>query len=101
VPRIRPIPGALCVLWTLAGCSPARPTLFPNDHLASVGQTRAEADIDECRQTAEAGGAPWAGQPASDSLVHRVFAKEYPDPAHRHFVDACLRERGYDPIAWK
>jgi hypothetical protein len=31
-----------------AGCSSARPVLYPNEHYTSVGETAAQRDIDEC-----------------------------------------------------
>jgi hypothetical protein len=41
----------------LAGCSTARPILYPNAHLQSVGQETAGRDIEECESRAKAAGA--------------------------------------------
>lgn len=41
----------------LAGCSTARPILYPNAHLQSVGQEAAGRDIEECESNAKAAGA--------------------------------------------
>jgi hypothetical protein len=41
----------------LAGCSSARPVLYPNAHLNSVGKEVAEQDIEDCKQLAESAGA--------------------------------------------
>ena len=48
----------LTAVLALAGCASAsRPVLYPNDHLRSVGQSQADADLAECRQLAETAGA--------------------------------------------
>ena len=47
--------GALCVVTS--ACSSAKPVLYPNPHLQSVGKEVAEQDIDACRQLAESAGA--------------------------------------------
>jgi hypothetical protein len=44
-------------LLLLTGCSSAKPVLYPNAHLQSVGKEEAEADIKDCRQMAESAGA--------------------------------------------
>src|SRR5688572_31921678 len=41
----------------LTACSTARPVLYPNAHLQSVGQAVADRDIKECGDRAEAAGA--------------------------------------------
>jgi hypothetical protein len=41
----------------LAGCSSARPILYPNAQLQSVGKEAAEHDIEACKQMAESAGA--------------------------------------------
>jgi hypothetical protein len=46
----------LLVLGVTA-CTSARPVLYPNAHLQSVGQTVADRDIAECEARAEAAGA--------------------------------------------
>jgi predicted small lipoprotein YifL len=48
----------LLAILTLAGCAGTKkPVLYPNDHLNTVGQLQAEADIDACMRAAEASGA--------------------------------------------
>lgn len=41
----------------VAACSSARPVLYPNDRLQSVGKEAAEQDIEACKQLAESSGA--------------------------------------------
>jgi outer membrane lipoprotein SlyB len=58
----------------VAGCaSEARPILYPNAHLSTVGQAQADADLAECRRMAETAGAsaaPGQGeQAARDTAV--------------------------------
>lgn len=48
---------AVAGLSMLAACSSARPILYPNAHLQSVGKEAAERDIEACRALAEAAGA--------------------------------------------
>ncbi len=47
----------VCVLLSLSACSGARPVLYPNTHLQSVGKEAAEQDIETCKQAAESAGA--------------------------------------------
>jgi hypothetical protein len=50
----------LCVaggFLVLTACASARPVLYPNAQLQSVGEERAEHDIEACRQLAESAGA--------------------------------------------
>lgn len=47
---------ATCVVF-LAACSTAKPVLYPNTHLQSIGREAAEQDIEACRKEAEAAGA--------------------------------------------
>jgi hypothetical protein len=44
-------------LVLLTACSSARPVLYPNAYMQSVGKERAEQDIAACRQLAESAGA--------------------------------------------
>ncbi|MBS0154845.1 MAG: hypothetical protein JSS38_09640 [Nitrospira sp.] len=48
---------AVFVVLTLSACSGARPVLYPNAHLQSVGKEAAEQDIETCKQLAESAGA--------------------------------------------
>lgn len=52
----------------LAGCSGARPVLYPNAHMQSVGKEVAGQDIEDCKQLAESAGA----DERSGSTVGRV-----------------------------
>ncbi|HEY6639899.1 MAG TPA: glycine zipper family protein [Nitrospiraceae bacterium] len=45
----------------LAGCSTARPILYPNAHFQSVGKETAEQDIESCKQLAKSAGAEESG----------------------------------------
>jgi hypothetical protein len=45
------------ILLVLSACSGARPVLYPNAQLESVGKEEAERDIEACRQLAESAGA--------------------------------------------
>jgi hypothetical protein len=53
--RIMRLGAALGVLL-LAACSGARPVLYPNVHLQSVGKDGMEQDIEACRQMADSAG---------------------------------------------
>lgn len=47
----------LSLLLLLAACGRPEPVLYPNDHLAYVGQDAADEDIAQCRHMAETAGA--------------------------------------------
>ncbi len=48
----------LLVILTFTGCaSSKKPVLYPNQHLNTVGQYQADADISACMQVAKASGA--------------------------------------------
>jgi hypothetical protein len=57
----------------LAGCSTARPILYPNAHFQSVGKETAEQDIEACKQLAKSAGAEEgtgkAGRVATNTAV--------------------------------
>lgn len=46
-----------CLALMVTACSGARPVLYPNDRLQSVGKDVAEQDIETCKQLAESAGA--------------------------------------------
>jgi len=48
----------LLLALSLPGCAAPAPVLYPNAHLARVGQTQAERDIAACRQLADQHVAP-------------------------------------------
>lgn len=54
--RLR-ITAAVLAGLMLSACSGARPVLYPNAQLESVGKDAAERDIEACRQLAESAGA--------------------------------------------
>lgn len=45
------------VVLMVTACSSARPVLYPNAHLESVGKEGAEQDVEICKQSAESAGA--------------------------------------------
>jgi hypothetical protein len=47
----------IIALVLLTACSSARPVLYPNAHLQSVGKETADQDIGDCMQLAESAGA--------------------------------------------
>ncbi|MBX3301449.1 MAG: hypothetical protein KF693_04475 [Nitrospira sp.] len=47
----------IIVVLMLSACSGARPVLYPNTHLQSVGKEVAEQDIEACKELAESAGA--------------------------------------------
>lgn len=48
---------ACLVILGLTACAGPKPILYPNDHYKSVGEARAQQEIAECRDMAEAAGA--------------------------------------------
>ena len=48
---------AVLALSMFSACSSARPVLYPNAQLESVGKDEADRDIEACRQLAESAGA--------------------------------------------
>jgi outer membrane lipoprotein SlyB len=55
-PLAKPAP-VLALLLLLAACGRPEPVLYPNGHLAAVGQDAADEDIAQCRHMAENAGA--------------------------------------------
>lgn len=51
------ISGALLVVLMLSACSSARPVLYPNAHMQSVGKETVEQDIETCKELAKSAGA--------------------------------------------
>ena len=115
----------------MAGCGSLQPVLQRDWHYLAVGPEQAKRDTDECRQQAEASGiaaGPEAGTIVALMLIGAAFgALGAPDgyaksgaaagagggaaeafrqaravePAHRAYVDDCLRVRGYRPQGWE
>lgn len=44
------------IVLLLSGCAAQRPVLYPNEHLKQVGQTAAQADVNDCINLAERNG---------------------------------------------
>ena len=51
------IGGVVLAMVMLLACSSARPVLYPNARLESVGKEGAERDVEACRRLAESAGA--------------------------------------------
>lgn len=49
--RISPACAGILLL-SIAGCTAARPVLYPNEHYTSVGEAAAQRDIEECMMRA-------------------------------------------------
>ena len=103
----------------LAGCSGARPVLYPNAHMQSVGKEVAEQDIEDCKRLAESAGAKEgsgkAGRVATGTAVGAgvgaasgavwglltglfsavVGPSSQPSQAYTNYVNRCLQEKGY------
>jgi hypothetical protein len=47
------------------------------------------------------GAAVGAAACGTSGLLRNWFRIRQPDDAHKRFVERCLRDMGYDPIAWK
>jgi outer membrane lipoprotein SlyB len=43
----------LTLVGLLSGCSAPRPVLYPNSHLATVGEAQADTDIAQCKELAD------------------------------------------------
>jgi hypothetical protein len=56
-----PISSIAVAMLLLSACSSARPVLYPNAQLESVGKDGAERDVEACRQMAESAGAEESG----------------------------------------
>jgi len=89
------------ILMVVAGCGSSRPELYPNDHARKVGADAAERDIDDCiaraeRSRAEINREATDLEPPGKGLFARTTLSE----AQKVFVNKCLREKGYEPMAW-
>jgi hypothetical protein len=118
--------GVLCVVTS--ACSSAKPVLYPNPHLQSVGKEVAEQDINACKQLAESAGAEEAsgkgsrvatstavGAGGSGSIIgaasgavwglltgifYAFAGSPQPNQAYANFVNRCLQEKGYEVTGW-
>lgn len=115
----------LCTLLGLNSCaSKSRPALYPNDVLKERGQARAEADINQCLNDAEAflkspegkkvarGGSFGTSVGVGTSVGlgsnsgmgvgvgvgggNRVSGMD----VKKSFVNQCLADKGYQVLAW-
>ena len=90
------------ILMVMAGCGSSRPELYPNDHVRRVGGDAAERDIDDCIAQAERSKAG-INREATDLEPPEtgLFARSTLSEAQKVFVNKCLREKGYEPMAWE
>ncbi len=69
---------AATVMFAVAACAPRRPVFYPNDHLRSVGEDRAQTDVQQCLELArdyvpeEAAASQTAKQTAGGAAVGAV-----------------------------
>lgn len=96
-----------------AGCANQRPVLYPNGFTREVGSYKAERDVDDCMLRAqeyvdrlnrpdaiiEEFVTGTAELPAP--LMHDSAHRRDPRLLFRSFANRCLRQRGYEPVAWK
>jgi len=104
---------ALAII-VITGCATQRPMLYPNEYLRRVGSGAADRDIDDCirraeesRSAADAKAVSEAGTDASARVpsspaaaISGLFGKPELSSIQKVFVNQCLRDKGYDPIAW-
>jgi hypothetical protein len=96
-----------------AGCAGSRPVLYPNDQVRRVGSLAADRDIDDCIHRAEqsraainsaladvgtGGLAPVPSSPGA--AISLLMGKPELSEAQTVFVNQCLRDKGYEPLAW-
>lgn len=101
-------------LLLVGGCS-GRPVLYPNEHLRRVGSAAGDQDIDDCMRRAEQSGsaisanAERLGEVDTSATVATTgpvaaisgfLTKGELSSAQKAFVNKCLRDKGYDPVAW-
>ena len=95
------LPIILGTILIVTGCGSSRPVLYPNDQVRRVGADVVERDIDDCieqaeRSRAEINKAATDLEPAGTGLFGRSELSE----AQKVFVNKCLRDKGYEPLAW-
>ncbi len=89
------------ILTVMAGCGSSRPELYPNDQFRRVGGDAAERDIDDCIAQAERSRAEINKEATSLEPPEKgLFARSILSSAQKVFVNKCLREKGYEPMAW-
>ncbi len=97
----------------IAGCATERPVLYPNGYLRRVGSFKADRDVDDCMVRAQE---YVSGLSRPDAIIEETItgsaglpadlmhdSAHRPDPTlfFRGFVNRCLRQQGYEPVAWK
>lgn len=98
---------AVAALMVPAGCATQRPVLYPNAKFKQVGPEVAQKDIDECISMAEShgitheNGGNVARSSATGAVIGGAAGAGESGSVYKSFVQRCLRERGYDDIAWK
>lgn len=124
----RPATALLALLGglALAGCSAHRPILYTqNPRYLEVGSAGAERDIAECEALARRHGATERTGPDGDQVVcnatlgtlggaaagavggltwgllSSLFRTGAPNPVYMNYVNACLADRGYQPLGWQ
>jgi len=65
---------AAMLVLGVAGCAASRPVLYPNEHLARVGDAGAQHDIDECKRLAEIYTSGRSSREARDVATQTVIA---------------------------
>jgi outer membrane lipoprotein SlyB len=92
-----------CIHWAkAAGAQANRAGRVAGDTVggAAVGGA-AGAAAGAVRGSAGTGAAMGAAGAAAGGLVRGLLRWREPDEVERHFVERCLRERGYEPVGWR
>jgi len=59
------------------------------------------AVIGAVREAAGKGAAVGAAAGATGGFLRSLLRSSEPNPAYKNFVNACLKERGYQPVGWE
>ena len=101
------------IVLSMGGCINERPALHHSELVRRIGAPAAEQEVDLCMIQSEeylvkakrgevifeenvTGSRGLSGGPAFDSKI-----KEDPTPVYRSLVNRCLRQKGFEPLAWK
>ena len=71
-----PMAWGLCMTMMLSACSNARPVLYENDRLKTVGKEAAEQDIESCKEAAESAAAE-EGSGLTQDHIERAIRMEF------------------------
>ena len=100
-------------MFIITACVKERPVLYPNDLVRRVGWAAAEREIDDCMDRAEEYARRASlgevileenitgSRGLSGGLPLESTLKQDPTLLYRSFVNTCLRNKGYEPLAWK